>query len=96
MGRNILRRSKPTQKLESLYKMLSRAFISIRMMSYDDASIKQSGQLADALHDLPVYMISGELEWEWVLGDLRNYEQDYPMSKGFADSFQKIIEMEKG
>ena len=90
----VMRRSRSTpEQLQALGKFLSRVFIEMRRIPSYGASVEQCAKLADAMHNLPMYMLTDEVEWDWILGDLRSYDEKYPEESQFSESFEEIIEM---
>jgi hypothetical protein len=60
-----------------LYEMLHRAFLEIRILGWEGKAF-QAADLADAFHNLPLYMISENFNWEIFRSYLESYQRKYP------------------
>lgn len=68
----------PTEKQKRLFgEMMLYAFLEIRTLGWEGKA-EQAAELADAFHNLPVYMFSAEFDWDlFRYGFLKPYQDKY-------------------
>lgn len=73
-----MNKSEPTEKQRRLFsEMMLHAFVEIRSLAWQ-GNAEQAADLADAFHNLPVYMFSPEFDWELFRnGFLKPYQNKY-------------------
>jgi hypothetical protein len=62
---------------ELFCKMMYEAFMEIRSLAWVGFP-EQAGALADAFHNLPVYLFSPNFSWEATRMFIGNYQKKYP------------------
>lgn len=60
-----------------LCEMLHRALLEVRILGWEGKA-SQAADLADAFHELPIYMISQDFSWEIFRTYLETYQRKYP------------------
>lgn len=65
------------EQLKLFNKMIYEAFIEIRNLAWLGFS-EQAGTLADAFHNLPVYLFSPNFSWEATRMFIESYQKKYP------------------
>jgi hypothetical protein len=68
------------KQIRLMGKILHRALIEIRGLGRDGMA-EQAADLADALHNLPVYMFSESFSWSIFREFLEEYQNKYPRPK---------------
>lgn len=67
------------EQIKSFCEMIHKAFEEIRSLSWVGFS-EQAGALADAFHNLPIYLFSPNFEWETARLFIGAYQREYPRS----------------
>ncbi|HET9768030.1 MAG TPA: hypothetical protein VFS60_14340 [Thermoanaerobaculia bacterium] len=61
--------------------VLHRALVEIRMVA-SQGNCEQAYDLADAVHNIPMYLDSADFDWTMVVRSLRQYHAKYPRPEG--------------
>jgi hypothetical protein len=70
------------QERQELCKILFNALLEIRMLGWEGKA-EQAGDVADAFHNLPIYLWSDKFSLSLFRRFLEEYQQKYPGSGGF-------------
>lgn len=65
------------EQLKLLCNLMHKAFEEIRSLSWAGFS-EQAGALADAFHNLPIYLFSPNFSWERTRAFIDGYQRKYP------------------
>jgi hypothetical protein len=87
---------KPTDKQrKGLLRMLHWAILEIRLLGWDN-NAEQVADLADAFHNLPIYLESEDFSFEFFRQFLLSYQQKYPEREhwDYIKMLDKVIKEE--
>jgi hypothetical protein len=70
------------QERQELCTILFNALLEIRMFGWEGKA-EQAGDVADAFHNLPIYLWSDKFSLSLFRKFLEEYQQKYPESEGF-------------
>jgi hypothetical protein len=88
--------TKLTDKQRALFgKMMYEAFVEIRNLAGVGLS-EQAAALADAFHNLPLYLFSSDFSWETTRMFIGGYQKKYPRilnDQVFTGSYNDYLSM---
>ena len=86
------------EQKQALGKMLHCALLEIRVLGWENKA-QQAADLADAFHNLPIFMYSSEFDWSFFRYFIQTYQSKYPRPEGshfdYVTDLNKIEKLER-
>lgn len=89
------------KQIELFCKMMYEAFVEVRSLAWVGFP-EQAGALADAFHNLPLYLFSPNFDWEVARIHIGGYQKKYPrviennvVTGSYHDYLSMLDEIEK-
>lgn len=83
------------EQKQALGKMLHCALLEIRVLGWENKA-QQAADLADAFHNLPIFMYSSEFDWSFFRYFIQSYQTKYPRpERSSFDYVTALNEIEK-
>jgi len=79
-----------SDRREALCLLLHRALVEIRFIA-DQGGAEQAAQLADAIHNVPLYMDSPTFDLPMLKGSLERYCRAYPRPVGDQFDYLSLV-----
>lgn len=70
--------------------VLHRALVEIRIVAFQGKS-EQAYDLADAVHNIPIYLDSPDFDWAMAVYCLRQYHAKYPRLEGDVFDYLALL-----
>jgi len=83
------------EQRRELCQLLVEVLIEIRWRAWHGES-EQVGDLADAVHNLPLVMYEPTFSWSWCRDYLQHYQEKYPQRGDFTDYVGMVERISKG
>ena len=74
-----------------LCEMLHRVLLETRILGWEGKAT-QAADIADAFHELPIYMISQDFSWTIFRSYLETYQDKYPRKQNSEFDYLSLLE----